>query len=90
MKRPRDESEIIAVLARNVRAARQALGLSQEELAHEAGIDRTYVSQVERGLRNVTISVLAKIAKALNTMPDKLLVSSGPMVRQGRGRRSSG
>jgi transcriptional regulator with XRE-family HTH domain len=40
----------------------------------EAGLDRTYISQVERGKRNVTIVVLARIAKALKTTPDKLLV----------------
>jgi transcriptional regulator with XRE-family HTH domain len=74
MKRVSDETEIVGVLARNVREARKAAGLSQEELAHEARIDRTYISQVERRLRNVTIVVLARIAKALKTTPDKLLV----------------
>lgn len=47
-----------------------ASGLSQEELAHDAGVDRTYISQVERALRNITVIVLARIAKALKTMPD--------------------
>ncbi|MDH2384273.1 helix-turn-helix transcriptional regulator [Bradyrhizobium sp. CER78] len=65
---------IIGVVADNVRALRKAAELSQEELAHEAGVDRTYISQVERRQRNVTIVVLAKIAKALNVTPDKLLL----------------
>ncbi|MCC8937578.1 helix-turn-helix transcriptional regulator [Bradyrhizobium sp. Arg68] len=65
---------IIGVVADNVRALRKAAELSQEELAHEAGVDRTYISQVERRQRNVTIVVLAKIAKALNVTPDRLLV----------------
>jgi transcriptional regulator with XRE-family HTH domain len=55
-------------------AARKAAGLSQEELAHEADLDRTYISQVERKQRNLTISVLARIARALATTPDKLLL----------------
>jgi transcriptional regulator with XRE-family HTH domain len=65
---------IIGVVADNVRSLRRTAGLSQEELAHEAGVDRTYISQVERRQRNVTIVVLAKIAKALNVTPDKLLL----------------
>lgn len=69
-----DGSGIIAVVAETVRRARKSAGLSQEELAFEAGLDRTYISQVERGKRNVTIVVLAKIARALKTTPDRLLV----------------
>jgi len=65
---------IVGVVADAVRRARKAAGLSQEELALEAGLDRTYISQVERRKRNVTIVVLAKIARALNTTPDKLLL----------------
>ena len=83
MGRAGDETGIITVVARNVRAARKEASLSQEELAHEADLDRTYISQVERGLRNVTITVLAKIARALKTTPDKLLFGE-----VGRGRKS--
>ncbi|NOJ40906.1 helix-turn-helix domain-containing protein [Bradyrhizobium australiense] len=70
-----DGTGIIRVVAETVRRARKAAGLSQEDLALEAGVDRTYISQVERGKRNVTIVVLARIAKALKTTPDRLLVS---------------
>lgn len=69
-----DETGIIGIVAQTVRKARKAAGLSQEELAFEAGLDRTYVSQVERGKRNVTIVVLARLAAALKTTPDRLLV----------------
>jgi transcriptional regulator with XRE-family HTH domain len=69
-----DETGIIGVVAETVRRARKAAGLSQEDLALEAGLDRTYVSQVERGKRNVTIVVLARLASALRTTPDRLLV----------------
>lgn len=57
----------------NVRRAREALGISQEELADRAEIHRTYISGVERGVRNPTITVLDKIAKALRVKPGALL-----------------
>jgi transcriptional regulator with XRE-family HTH domain len=74
MNRAANDTRIIEIVALNVRAARKLAGLSQEELAHEAELDRTYISQVERQQRNLTISVLARIARALGTTPDKLLV----------------
>lgn len=69
-----DDAGIIKTVAANVRRLRKGADLSQEELAHEAGVDRTYVSQVERGKRNVTITVLARLARALTTTPDQLLI----------------
>lgn len=81
MQRVKNDQGLIDVVARNVSVRREAAGLSQEELAHLAEVDRTYVSQVERGKRNLTISVLARLAKALDTTPDKLLV---PHARDAR------
>ena len=57
----------------NLRRAREGLGVSQEELADLAGIHRTYISGVERGVRNPTIVVLEKIAKALKVKSSALL-----------------
>jgi transcriptional regulator with XRE-family HTH domain len=57
------------VLARNMRQLRAARGLSQETLAHESDVDRTYVSSIERAKRSVSID----IAKALAVEPWKLL-----------------
>jgi transcriptional regulator with XRE-family HTH domain len=48
-----------------VRARRTAAGLSQEELAERAGLHPTYVSMVERGIRNPSLDVAARLAKAL-------------------------
>lgn len=48
-----------------VRELREALKLSQEAFAHKAGLDRTYVSGVERGRRNPTLDVLYRLADAL-------------------------
>ncbi len=56
-----------AVVARNLRRIRVQRGISQEALAVDAGIDRTYVSRLERGLENPTVRVLEQLAKALST-----------------------
>jgi transcriptional regulator with XRE-family HTH domain len=48
-----------------VRALRTDLGWSQEEFAHRANLDRTYVSGVERGVRNPTLDVIKRLADTL-------------------------
>lgn len=60
-------------LATNLRRLRQEKGLSQEGFAHEAGLHRTYVSDIERGARNPTITVIDKLAAALGISVGKLL-----------------
>jgi transcriptional regulator with XRE-family HTH domain len=65
--------DVRKILARNIKAARNRLNLSQEDLADRAGIDRTYVSGIERQVRNPTITVVAKFAKALDTTTADLL-----------------
>ena len=67
--------DVRKIVGRNVREARKAIGLSQEALADKAGIDRTYVSGVERGVRNPTITILAKFAAALDTSAAALLTA---------------
>jgi len=60
-------------LASNLQKHRRAKGLSQEAFAHDAGIHRTYVSDLERGARNPTIDVVDRLARALDvTMGDLL------------------
>lgn len=54
------------VVARNLRRLRVLRLLSQESLAVDAGIDRTYVSRLERGLENPTVAVLERLADALD------------------------
>ena len=61
------------VLAKNMRRLRAARGLSQEALAHECGINRTYLSSVERSERNLSIDNIARIAEGLQVDPWKLL-----------------
>lgn len=60
-------------LSLNMRRLRQLKGWSQEEFAHEAGLHRTYISDLERGARNPTISVVDKIALALGVRVGILL-----------------
>lgn len=63
------------VVGRNVRALREHLGISQEELGFRSNLDRTYVSGVERGVRNPTVMVLARLATALGVEPSALFAS---------------
>lgn len=58
---------------KRVRDFRLEIGISQEELAHEADSNRTYISDVERGRRNPSIVVVERIAKALGQSMGKLL-----------------
>lgn len=59
--------QIQRVVAHNLRKLRVAKGLSQETLAVDAEVDRTYVSRMERGLENPTVAVLDRLARALST-----------------------
>lgn len=56
-----------------IREVRLKRGLSQEALGLEAGLDRTYISSVERGRRNISFDSLVKIAETLDVKPSQLL-----------------
>lgn len=60
-------------LAINLRKQRRRHGLSQEELAYRAGVDRTYVSSLERGVYSATIDIVERLARALDTQAWELL-----------------
>jgi transcriptional regulator with XRE-family HTH domain len=62
-----------AIFGKNVRRLRQQRGLTQEALAFEAEIDLTYVGGIERGKRNPSLLVMARIAKALSVPLSKLI-----------------
>ena len=65
------------ILAVNVRAARLAAGVSQEELAFRAGIDRTYASQIEWAIANPSLGITCAIADALGCALIDLLTTRG-------------
>lgn len=59
------KKDTLETLGQRIRAQRKALGWTQEELADNAEIDRSYIGGVERGQRNLTFNVLCKICEAL-------------------------
>lgn len=65
--------EIREILAFNLKRLRAQTGLSQEELAHRAGIDRTYVSSLERCVYAAGIDLVARLAKELGVEAAELL-----------------
>ncbi len=68
-----EQVSIRVFLGRRIREIRRAQGVSQEELAHRSGLDRSYVGCVERGERNVSIDNIAALAQALNVQVFELL-----------------
>lgn len=60
-------------IGKNIRKIRENTELTQEQLAHEAGLNRAYVGYIERGERNPSTDTLVKIAKALKVPPKDLL-----------------
>ena len=55
----------LETIAQNILTARKKKGITQEELAYKAGIDRTYIGYIENSKHNVTLGMLIKIASAL-------------------------
>jgi transcriptional regulator with XRE-family HTH domain len=76
--------DIRDVLALNLRRLRQAKGLSQEELAHQAEIDRTYVSALERTVYAAGIDVVDRLARVLGVEVADLLKRPTPKAKKGR------
>jgi len=69
-----EERSLLVKLGNNIRKYRKAKGWSQEELAFQAGLDRTYIGSIERGERNVAALNLVKIAKVLEVSVGELLI----------------
>jgi CheY-like chemotaxis protein/DNA-binding XRE family transcriptional regulator len=70
---PKADSDLQTKLGRVVRRWRQQLGITQEELAWRANLHRTYIADIERGARNVTLRSVANLAKALQVTVGNLL-----------------
>jgi len=61
------------ILGNSVRRIRESKGWSQDKLSEASGLHRTYISGIERGVRNPTIEIVYEIALALGVSPSQLL-----------------
>ncbi|CAI3957865.1 XRE family transcriptional regulator [Alteromonas sp. KS69] len=68
-------SQLSVALGRVIRTSRKSAGLSQEALALQAKVDRSYVGRIERGEANITIELLYQLADVIGVTPDALLPS---------------
>lgn len=71
------EEQILKAFGKKMYCLRVELRLSQEQLAERAQLDRTYISSVERGQRNISLLNICKLAAALEVLPDSLLANLG-------------
>ncbi|MCB2386306.1 helix-turn-helix domain-containing protein [Thalassolituus alkanivorans] len=76
------DRELLLAIGRNVRRQRLLLDITQEELSARSGLHPTYISEVERGKRNLTVVSLFRLAGALETEPSRILelVNSSPVI----------
>lgn len=76
--KPRTDEDLLKLkaLGRAIRSARDVFGISQEQLAHQAGIDRSHMGKIERGERNVTALNLLRIAEALGVTVEKVFADA--------------
>jgi DNA-binding XRE family transcriptional regulator len=75
-----------AMFGEELRRAREKAGLTQESLAFEAGVHRTYVSLLERNRKSPTLSMLFRLCKAMGVSPSKLVARVEKAMVQGSGR----
>jgi transcriptional regulator with XRE-family HTH domain len=68
-----DPQDLRQAFAANLRRLRHAKGISQEDLAHEAGINRSYMSKLEKGATYPGLEIIAKLATVLEVEPAELL-----------------
>ena len=75
------EGDLQRTLGRNLRAYRQARGLSQEAFADLLGVHRTYMGGVERGERNLTLRSVERLAERIGVEPLNLLRDGSPQEK---------
>jgi len=73
-----DPRELRQAFAANLRRLRHAKGISQEDLAYEAGVNRTYVSKLEKGTSYPGLEIIAKLATVLEVEPAELIRLPAP------------
>jgi transcriptional regulator with XRE-family HTH domain len=69
-----DPRDLRQAFAANLRRYRHAKGISQEDLAYEADVNRTYLSKLEKGVSYPGLEIIAKLADALEVEPAELLM----------------
>jgi transcriptional regulator with XRE-family HTH domain len=72
-KRNTSSGALVTALGQAIQGRRKELGLSQEDLAGKAGLHRTYVSEIERRSRNLSVKILVRLAMALDLSPSQLM-----------------
>jgi transcriptional regulator with XRE-family HTH domain len=79
-----DPRDLRQVFAANLRRLRHANGISQEDLAYEANVNRTYLSKLEKGVSYPGLEIIAKLADALGVEPAELLMLSPKSAKRTR------
>ena len=75
-----EKTQIQTGFGKRIREIRNVSGISQEQLAFESGLDRSYIGQVERGERNISIVNIHRVARALKTQAHFLLMPVGTEI----------
>ncbi len=75
-RREGSDSALLTALSYTVRERREVLRLSQEEVAHRAKLHRTYISDIERGARNLSLKSLVDLARALELSTSDLIITA--------------
>lgn len=75
-RREGSDSSLLTALSYTVRERREVLRLSQEEVAHRAKLHRTYISDIERGARNLSLKSLYDLARALELSTSELIITA--------------
>ena len=69
------------IFGREIKSRRERLGLSQEELGFRTGLHRTYISQIERGLKSPTLGVILKLARVIGRSAGQLMATVERQIR---------
>ncbi|MCD9530677.1 helix-turn-helix domain-containing protein [Photobacterium carnosum] len=72
-----EKDDLLSAFGKKIQEARRDKRLSQESLADLAGLDRTYISSMERGKRNVSLLNIIKVANALSVPPETFIKGLG-------------
>ena len=80
-----DDTRYLRVFAEVIRGFRNEAGLSQTDLSEKCGIDRSYISEIEKGARNPSLGVLLKLAEGLSVPLSVLIIRTEILLMEGNG-----